>query len=81
VFSFGPAITIGGFFSPWGWGSVGFGWRDHAILIDRQPWNRGWVNRGVYVHPYATPYRRYEGPRVEHHDWHPESRGDHRDHR
>jgi len=58
-FSFGPAITIGGFFSPWGWGNVGFGWREHAILIDRNPWNRGWHDR-VEVRPGFVPERRLE---------------------
>ncbi|MBV9081914.1 MAG: DUF3300 domain-containing protein, partial [Acidobacteriaceae bacterium] len=65
---FGPGIVIGGAFSRWGWAGPGFSWREHAILIDRHPWERSWVNRGAYVHPYAVPYRRYEGPRVEHHE-------------
>ncbi len=73
---FGPGITIGAGFAPWGWGSVGFGWREHSILIDRRPWERTWVNRQVYVHPYAQAPRHYEGPRVERH----ETRGA-RDHR
>jgi hypothetical protein len=74
VFSFGPAITIGGFYQPWGWGNVGFGWREHDILIDRNRWNRGWENRGAYVHPYVEPYRRFEAPRVEQHGYRPEHR-------
>ena len=82
VFGFGPGITIGASFAPWGWGGVGFGWRDHAILIDHHPWARTWVNRGAYVHPYATPYRPAAGPRVEHHDY-GQSRGErgHDEHR
>ena len=67
---FGPAITIGAGFAPFGWGGVGFGWRSHDILIDQHPWGRTWVNRGVYVHPYAVPRERFEGPRVERHDFH-----------
>lgn len=66
---FGPAITIGAAFAPFGWGGVGFGWREHTILVDNRPWARTWVNRGAYVHPYAVPYRRVDGPRVEHHDF------------
>lgn len=65
---FGPGITIGAAFAPWGWGGVGFGWREHNILIDRRPWERTWVNRQVYVHPYAQPYRHAQGPRVERHE-------------
>lgn len=65
---FGGGITIGAAFAPFGWSHVGFGWHDHAILIDNRPWDRRWDNRAVYAHPYATPYRRVEGPRVEHHE-------------
>jgi hypothetical protein len=65
---FGPAIAIGPAFTPWGWGGIGFGWREHAILIDHRPWERTWVNRQVYVHPYAVAQPHYEGPRVERHE-------------
>jgi hypothetical protein len=80
-FSFGPAITIGGFFGGFGWGAgYGFGWRDHAILFGGNPWNRGWVDRGrVVVRPGFEPNRR-----VESHGWAPERRGEEhreRDHR
>ncbi len=76
---FGPGITVGAAFAPWGWGGVGFGWREHNILIDRRPWARTWVNRREYVHPYATPRPHYAngGHYVEHHDVrdHREGRG------
>lgn len=65
---FDPGITIGAAFAPWGWGGVGFGWREHNILIDQHPFVRTWTNRQVYAHPYATPRAHYEGPRVERHD-------------
>ncbi|WP_263384713.1 DUF3300 domain-containing protein [Granulicella arctica] len=65
---FGPAITIGTTFGRYGWFGAGFGWSNHAILIDRRPWGRTWVNRGAYVHPYARPYARPEGQRIEHHE-------------
>ncbi len=77
---FGPAVTIGAAFAPWGWGGVGFGWRDHSILVDRRPWGRTWVNRQVYVHPYAGGVRRYEGPRVERHEVRGGDRGRDRGH-
>jgi hypothetical protein len=86
VFRFGPRIAIGASFAPFGWGGVGFGWREHNILIDRRPWGRTWSNRGGYVHPYATPYRRVQGPGIEHHEHAPARSGhsdgrrdDHRD--
>lgn len=74
---FGPGITIGAAFGPWGWGSVGFGWPAHTILIDNHPWGRTWVNRTAYVHPYAHPYD-HHGPPVEHHEYH--GHDDHHDH-
>jgi hypothetical protein len=90
VFSFGPAVSIGVGFAPFGWGAVGFGWREHSILFDQHPWERSWVNRGAYVHPYAQPYRRLDSPRVEQHEYRPAERGgdrggdrghdEHRDH-
>jgi hypothetical protein len=67
---FGPSITIGASFAPWGWGGAGFGWREHSILIDHRPWDRTWVNRRVYAHPYATPRPQYERQRIERHEEH-----------
>jgi hypothetical protein len=64
---FGPGITIGAGFVPWGWASPGFLWPSNAIIIDRYPWGRTWANRPVYVHPYAHPWVRAAGPRVEVH--------------
>jgi len=67
---FGPAVVVGGAFAPWGWGSVGFAWGAHNILIDHTPWNRVWVNRSYYAHSYAHGYVHAPGPRVERHDEH-----------
>jgi hypothetical protein len=74
---FGPGITVGAFV-PFGWGTVGFGWREHSILVGGHPWARTWVNQRVYVHPgYA--YRAPVGPRVEqHHEFRREERHDER---
>jgi hypothetical protein len=65
---FGPGISIGAVFGGWGWwlGS-GFIWPSHTILIDRRPWTRVWINRFGYVHPYAHPWVRPIGPRMEVH--------------
>jgi hypothetical protein len=81
VIRWGPGITIGAAFAPWGWGTIGFGWRSHDILIDRRPWVRTWVNRGTYVHPYVAPrpYRPAPGHYVEHHEV--RAREEHRDRR
>jgi len=65
-FNFG--VTIGGFFRPWGWGLNRFDWGTHAVFINNARWDRSWVNRGVYVHPYeirrpavvARPPERHE---------------------
>jgi hypothetical protein len=87
-FSFGPAVSIGGFFSPWGWGpGVGLGWREHSIIVGGSPWNRGWVDRERFNRPVPfhdngrpeshgyVPQRRDGGPRPEQH------RDEHRDNR
>ncbi len=66
---FGPAITLGAGFAPFGWGGIGFGWREHAILVNQRPWDRSWQNRREFVSPY--PYVRpehYDGRRIERHD-------------
>jgi hypothetical protein len=66
--AFGPRVVIGAGFAPWGWRGPAFGWGAHTIIIDNHPWERTWVNRTTYVHPYAAPYRRPEfrpGVRVE----------------
>ena len=65
--SFGPRIGIG-IFAPWGWGGVSLGWRTHAIIVNNRPWERTWVNRGAYVHPYTTSRPQVVGPRTEHHE-------------
>ena len=72
---FGPRIVIGSSFAPWGWGGPGFGWRAHSIIIDRHPWERTWVNRGAYAHPYIARPVRPEGPRIERHDVRPREGG------
>jgi hypothetical protein len=64
---FGP-VTIGAAFAPWGWTHPAFLWLSHSIVIDRHPWERVWVNREVYAHPYARPWVRPVGPRVERHE-------------
>jgi hypothetical protein len=65
---FGPAVTISATFGRWGWWTgPAFYWPAHTIVIGGHPWERGWVNRGVYVHPYAHPWIRPVGPRVEIH--------------
>jgi hypothetical protein len=67
--SFGPGITIGGWFDPWGWANSRILWPTGTIMIDR-PWVRGWIGREHYVHPYFHPWVRVPGPRVERHDFH-----------
>jgi hypothetical protein len=63
---FGPGITIGAGFAPFGWASPAIVWPSHQIIIAGHPWARTWVNRQEYVHPY--PGTRMAGPRIERHD-------------
>src|ERR1700722_14681422 len=55
---FGFGVTIGGFFRPWGWGYDRFDWDRHAVIINNEPWRRGWGDRRAYAHPYPG-VRRY----------------------
>jgi hypothetical protein len=77
---FGPAVTVGAFFAPWGWRNPGFAWREHNIIIDQHPWVRTWNNRRSYAHPYAAPHPAPPGPRVERHDIRHEEHGHDHDH-
>lgn len=65
---FGYGVSLGGFFSPWGWGGGGirFDWGRHDVFINNARWGRTWVNRGNYVHPYAGVRR--PGGVVERHE-------------
>ena len=63
----GPAVVITAGFFPWGWAHPYFGWRAHVIFFDATPWGRLWANRGYYFQPYAHPWVRPVGPRVEVH--------------
>ncbi|HTA45135.1 MAG TPA: DUF3300 domain-containing protein [Bryobacteraceae bacterium] len=69
--TFGPGIFVNAFV-PWGWGGVSFGWRAHTIIVGGRPWDRTWVNRGTYVHPYAglpaRPRLAAPAPRYERHE-------------
>ena len=56
--SFGYGVSIGTYFSPWGWGGSRFGWANHSVYINNAVWGRRWDNRGTYVHPYAGFERR-----------------------
>ena len=58
---FGFGITLGAAFAPWGWATSRFVWGERAIVLNGEPWRRGWVNRRTYVHPYAI--QRHTGPR------------------
>jgi hypothetical protein len=67
--SFGPRITLGAAFAPWGWGPgayARFNWGGHGWYVNNNEWGRTWVNRGAYVHPYAVPHYERSG-RVEGH--------------
>jgi len=59
---FGFGVSLGGFFSPWGWGGARFDWGRHDVFIANTRWGRTWGNRGAYVHPYEV--RRVERDRV-----------------
>jgi Protein of unknown function (DUF3300) len=55
-FRFGVALGVP--FRPWGWGYNRIAWDRRVVFINNAPWQRTWVNRREYVHPYRV--RRYE---------------------
>jgi Protein of unknown function (DUF3300) len=55
--NFGFGVSIGAAFRPWGWGYNRFGWNNHTVIINNNTWNRTWVNRTTYAHPYAGVVR------------------------
>jgi hypothetical protein len=62
--------TIGEFFRPWGWGYCRFDWDSHVVIINNAPWQRTWINRREYVHPYAVRRYRVEERLPERHVLH-----------
>ncbi len=50
-FRFGVGLGVA--FRPWGWGYNRISWNERVVVVNNAPWHRTWVNRTVYVHPYA----------------------------
>ena len=71
--SFGFGVTIGPAFRPWGWGVNRFVWASHRVYINDHVWERTWVNRGAYVHPYAVPRYAPAARAPERHELHERS--------
>ena len=74
---FGYGVRLGVAFAPWGWGVTRFDWGGRVVLVNGAAWHRTWVNRAVYVHPYAG-VRVYRAPAAsvrvqEHHEVHARS--------
>jgi len=65
---FGFGVAIGAWFHPWGWGASRIVWVNHAVFINNVRWERTWVNRGTYVHPYPEVHRYAPAARVESHE-------------
>jgi hypothetical protein len=51
---FGFGINIGVAFRPWGWGYSRFDWGHHGVFVNDHPWQRTFVNRETYAHPYEV---------------------------
>jgi len=71
--NFGFGVTIGAAFRPWGWGVNRFAWDSHRVFINDHLWERTWVNRGAYVHPYAVQRYAPAARAAEHHELHERS--------
>jgi hypothetical protein len=59
--SFRFGVPLGVVFRPWGWGYNRIAWDRRVVFINNAPWQRTWVNRREYVHPYTV--RRYTAAR------------------
>jgi len=71
---FGYGVRLGVAFAPWGWGTTRFDWGGRVVVVNGAAWHRTWVNRAVYVHPYAAVPRYRAAVRVdEHHEVHARS--------
>jgi hypothetical protein len=77
--SFGPGIVLGAAFRPWGWyeGGARFVWDRHVVYVNNRPWERTYVNRGTYVHPYEV--HRYDNRGVERREVHERREGERRE--
>ncbi|MGH9635489.1 MAG: DUF3300 domain-containing protein [Candidatus Angelobacter sp.] len=53
-FRFG--VVLGASYRPWGWGYNRIAWERREVFINNAPWQRTWVNRHEYHHPYAVRY-------------------------
>jgi hypothetical protein len=53
-FRFG--VALGAPFRPWGWGYNRIAWDRRVVFINNAPWQRTWVNRHEYHHPYTVHY-------------------------
>jgi hypothetical protein len=53
-FRFG--VVLGASYRPWGWGYSRISWDRRVVFINNAPWQRTWVNRYEYHHPYTVRY-------------------------
>ena len=53
-FRFG--VVVGAAYRPWGWGYNRIAWDRRVVFINNSPWQRTWVNRHEYHHPYTVHY-------------------------
>lgn len=53
-FRFG--VVLGAYYRPWGWGYNRIAWDRRVVFINNAPWQRTWVNRYEYHHPYTVRY-------------------------
>ena len=53
-FRFGVALGVA--YRPWGWGYNRIAWDRRVVFINNAPWQRTWVNRYEYHHPYTVRY-------------------------
>jgi hypothetical protein len=68
---FRSGVILGASFRPWGWGYNRISWDRRVVFINNAPWQRTWVNRHEYHHPYTVRYY------PEHHEFREHEAHDH----
>jgi len=53
---FRVGVALGAPFRPWGWGYNRIAWDRRVVFINNAPWQRTWVNRHEYHHPYTVRF-------------------------
>jgi hypothetical protein len=63
-------------FPAWGWRTTRIAWDKRAVIVADTQWQRGWGNRGEYVHPYPDLHRDPKAHAQEKHELIPRTKNE-----